>query len=591
MFQIGYQRLRKINIEKMATQQVSIDNSYEPFNLANVQGYNPIFNRFFDMGEDNYNMIALNHRYQIADLHTLHDTDGKKVKQDVFVKFSPLLDPLKFITGKYNLKDPKTIALPSLDVASCSAKIGNANNCSYTDAFFSYLSNMLSEKHGFVHGVSFYGSALAVQNRFRFNLADDLDFVKDSDFFMNNIGKCVTLDETAEVLVRDFSGSGSRSNRQKIAIDVGDECDITLDICDAIIDVVSSVEHVPETDALLEYEKPVLDIDANKNDDGDDSSSESGDDSSESSGGDSSGDDSGDSSESDKTEEAEETDKQSNQDSKSGSDWETETESDDTEYEKEEPVYCYLHDFPVQMIFQERCQGTLDELLMKNELEPDELIAALFQIVMILLTYQKAFDFTHNDLHTNNIMYVETDEMYINYCFENTWYRVPTHGRIYKLIDFGRAIYRFQDKIFCSDSFAPGGDAYSQYNCEPFFNESKPRLDPNFSFDLCRLGCSFYDFIAEDEDDESNAVDTLIKKWCSDDDDKNVVYKKNGQERYPNFKLYKMIARTVHGHSPKSQLTSDTFKSFVYSGKSESFAKCDGIQINIDEIPKYKLKL
>ena len=574
----------------MATQQVSIDNSYEPFNLANVQGYNPIFNRFFDMGADNYNMIALNHRYQIADLHTLHDTDGKKVKQDVFVKFSPLLDPLKFITGKYNLKDPKTIALPSLDVASCSAKIGNANNCSYTDAFFSYLSNMLLEKHGFVHGVSFYGSALAVQNRFRFNLADDLDFVKDSDFFMNNIGKCVTLDETAEVLVRDFSGSGSRSNRQKIAIDVGDECDITLDICDAIIDVVSSVEHVPETDALLEYEKPVLDIDANKNDDGDDSSSESGDDSSESSGGDSSGDDSGDSSESDKTEEAEETDKQSNQDSKSGSDWETETESDDTEYEKEEPVYCYLHDFPVQMIFQERCQGTLDELLMKNELEPDELIAALFQIVMILLTYQKAFDFTHNDLHTNNIMYVETDEMYINYCFENTWYRVPTHGRIYKLIDFGRAIYRFQDKIFCSDSFAPGGDAYSQYNCEPFLNESKPRLDPNFSFDLCRLGCSFYDFIAEDEDDESNAVDALIKKWCSDDDDKNVVYKKNGQERYPNFKLYKMIARTVHGHSPKNQLTSATFKSFVYSGKSESFTKCDGIQINIDEIPKYKLK-
>ncbi len=575
----------------MASQQISIDNSYEPFNLANVQGYNPIFNRFFDMGADNYNMIALNHRYQVSDLHTLHDQDGKKVKQDVFVKFSPLLDPLKFITGKYNLKDPQTIALPSLDAASCSAKIGNANNCSYTDAFFSYLSNMLLEKHGFVHGVSFYGSALAVQNRFRFNLADDLDFVKDSDFFMNNIGKCVTLDETAEVLVRDFSGSGSRSNRQKIAIDVGDACDITLDICDAIIDVVSSVEHVPETDALLEYEKPVLDVDANKNDDGDDSSggsSESGDDSS--------GDDSSesDSSQSDKTEadEAEETDKQSNQDSKSGSEWETEseTESDDTEYEKEEPVYCYLHDFPVQMIFQERCQGTLDELLMRNELEPDELIAALFQIVMILLTYQKAFDFTHNDLHTNNIMYVATDETHINYCFENTWYRVPTHGRIYKLIDFGRAIYRFQDKIFCSDSFAPGGDAYSQYNCEPYLNESKPRLDPNFSFDLCRLGCSFYDFIAEDEDDESNAVDALIKKWCSDDDDKNVVYKKNGQERYPNFKLYKMIARTVHGHSPKSQLTSPTFKSFVYSGKSESFMKCDGIKINIDEIPKYKLK-
>jgi hypothetical protein len=165
---------------------------------------------------------------------------------------------------------------------------------------------------------------------------------------------------------------------------------------------------------------------------------------------------------------------------------------------------------------------------------------------------------------------------------------VPTHGRIFKIIDFGRAIYRFQDKVFCSDSFAPSGDAYSQYNCEPFFNESKPRLEPNYSFDLCRLGCSLYDFVTDDDEggaEGNNPVDTLIKKWCSDDDDKNVVYKKNGQERYPNFKLYKMIARTVHGHSPKSQLTSPVFASFVQSGKT---LDRDGIVINIDEIPKYK---
>lgn len=157
-----YQRLRKPNIEKMAIQQISIDDSYKPFDLANIQGYNPIYGRFFDMNAENYNLVALNHIYQVADLHTLVDQDGKKVKKDVFVKFSPLLDPLKFITGKYNFKDPRTIALPSLDASACSTKIGNVNNCSYTDAFFSYLSNMLLEKHGFVHGVPFYGSALAI---------------------------------------------------------------------------------------------------------------------------------------------------------------------------------------------------------------------------------------------------------------------------------------------------------------------------------------------------------------------------------------------------------------------------------------------
>ena len=583
MLPIGYQRLRKPNIEKMANQQTSIDNSYKPFDLANVQGYNPVYSRFFDMDKDNYNAISLNHKYQVADLHTLFDSDGKKVKKDVFVKFSPLLDPLKFIMGKYNLKDAHTIALPSMDPASCTSKVGNPNNCSYTDALFSYLSNMLYEKHGFVHGVPFYGSALAVQNRFRFNLADDLDFVKDSDFFMNNIGKYYTLDENAELLLHDFSGSGSRSNRQKISImdaDVNADS-VSIDV-EEIVDIIDTTTTLTE-DALLEYEKSDEPLNKSLSK----SLSES-DDSSGSSCSDDTEDEEEEEEEEDEEEEEEEEEEEKEEGKKgeeSGSDWETETAS--TEYEKDEPVYCYLHDFPVQMIFQERCAGTLDDLIMQKSIDKDEMIAALFQITMILLTYQKAYDFTHNDLHTNNIMYVSTNQTHINYCFENTWYRVPTYGRIYKLIDFGRAIYRFQDKVFCSDSFAPSGDAYSQYNCEPFLNDSKPRLDPNPSFDLCRLGCSMYDFFADDDDAASDAshdpLDTLIKKWCSDDEDKNVVYKKNGQERYAGFKLYKMIARTVHAHTPKNQLTSPAFASFVHSGKN-----ADGITINIDEIPKYK---
>ena len=37
-----------------------------------------------------------------------------------------------------------------------------------------------------------------------------------------------------------------------------------------------------------------------------------------------------------------------------------------------------------------------------------------------------------------------------------------------------------------------------------------------------------------------------------DDNGKNILYKKNGEERYPNFKLYKMIARIVHNHTPEN---------------------------------------
>jgi len=181
-------------------------------------------------------------------------------------------------------------------------------------------------------------------------------------------------------------------------------------------------------------------------------------------------------------------------------------------------------------------------------------------------------------------MYVSTDEPFLYYQYDHHIYKVPTYGRIYKIIDFGRAIYKYQGKTFCSDSFAQDGDASTQYNCEPFFNPKKPRLDPNMSFDLCRLGCSIYDFVI-DEDGGSNLVDDLqrtIFRWCQDDNGKNVLYKKNGDERYPNFKLYKMIARTVHKHTPEAQLAFPYFAQF-----QTQVVDADAHILNIDELPSY----
>ena len=69
------------------------------------------------------------------------------------------------------------------------------------------------------------------------------------------------------------------------------------------------------------------------------------------------------------------------------------------------------------------------------------------------------FDLTHNDLHTNNVMFKKTDKMYLYYRYQDKFYKVPTFGRIYKIIDFGRAIYKFQGKRICSYSFHKKGDA------------------------------------------------------------------------------------------------------------------------------------
>jgi hypothetical protein len=265
-----------------------------------------------------------------------------------------------------------------------------------------------------------------------------------------------------------------------------------------------------------------------------------------------------------------------------------ENESDEEESIEEERINAIIPKFPVQVIGMEYCENTLDDLILSEDLQPEEWFSALMQIIMILITYQKAFNFTHNDLHTNNVMYNETDKKFIYYCYKKKHYKVPTYGRIFKIIDFGRSIYKFNGNTFCSDSFKYDGDAATQYNIEPYFNDKKPRLEPNFSFDLCRLACSIFDYVVEDIDEIkdlnkcSDPVKRLIVEWCLDDKGINMLYKNNGTDRYPDFKLYKMIARCVHNHTPQSQLERPEFKSFSkFKGDIPSDV------INIDNIPSY----
>jgi hypothetical protein len=140
--------------------------------------------------------------------------------------------------------------------------------------------------------------------------------------------------------------------------------------------------------------------------------------------------------------------------------------------------------------------------------------------------------------------------------------------------------------LFCSDSFQSGGDAATQYNTEPYFNKNKARLEPNYSFDLCRLACSIFDYLVEDMDEikdleKCDSITKLIVEWCLDDKGVNMLYKNNGTDRYPDFKLYKMIARHVHQHTPQLQLERPEFKSFIVSTSKETMEKI----IDIDNIP------
>ena len=426
----------------------------EMLDVSSLQNYIPLYQRFFELNVLNWNNIHFeNHRR----IHPLRVEDDELYCGDtpIFVKFSPILDPLKYLTGKYESYD---YTLPSFKGHSLT-KMEDVNNSSYVDGFFTFLSDQLYSK-GFIHGIPFYGSYLGIKQNFEYCIEDDVEHLQDSPFFHKQKDELYSLN-------RAYSFSNSLTNKKRICLD--EDVEIQLDSLDESIHSKSESESESE-------------------------SSESG-------------------------------------------------------------LTAIIHQFPTHVILMERNEETLDFLL--DELTEEELCAALMQVIMILITYQKVFHFTHNDLHTNNIMFVTTQEKYVSYKYNNVYYQVPTFGKIYKLIDYGRSIYTYQKRLFMSDSFHPDGDAATQYNFGPYKVEDEPTVVPNFSFDLCRLACSMLECIPED-----NSMYPIIKEWCQDDDGKCMIWSADGTERYPDFELYRMIALSVHRHTPQAQLVRPEFASY-----------------------------
>ena len=109
----------------------------------------------------------------------------------------------------------------------------------------------------------------------------------------------------------------------------------------------------------------------------------------------------------------------------------------------------------------------------KEEGWEEKWAAWIFQVIAALCAMQHLFSMTHNDLHTNNIVWSHCDEEFLYYRANGHTWQVPTYGKVFKIIDFGRSIYKLKDKVVYSDDFLEGNDAGNQYNFGDFKDESK----------------------------------------------------------------------------------------------------------------------
>ena len=144
--------------------------NYNPFDVNTLQNYQPIYKNFFKMDDDNYNLITFNQKNKIIDLQSVYNNKtNENIPCNIFIKNSPLLDPIKYMIGKYDINDEKIRTLPKLmsTEEECHNKLLSQNNSSYVDCFFSFLSSNVLHHYDFKNSIDFYGSFLAKKQNFK----------------------------------------------------------------------------------------------------------------------------------------------------------------------------------------------------------------------------------------------------------------------------------------------------------------------------------------------------------------------------------------------------------------------------------------
>ena len=288
------------------------------------------------------------------------------------------------------------------------------------DNLFCMLSSKLGELHYFPNSIKTYYSFIGIKKDYICDIGDSVDCFDDEkdlyDLLQNNYIDFIDND-LKNTFITNFNinntsyDSGNEKKKLNISneeseidfdvindneieildlnnnndvLDITDELSISADSTKTLSQYNSDSDSFNDTDSDLNYTD---NEDDNNNYDGDNSD-----------------DDSDDMFDDDSNKSYIEEGSEYNSDSENTSSASTDQSDDEPE------LNIIIKEMPVQCIIMENNTNTLDSLLDNKRINEDELKSSLFQVIITLIIYRKAFHFTHNDLHTNNIMYQETDK-------------------------------------------------------------------------------------------------------------------------------------------------------------------------------------
>ncbi len=475
--------------------------------------------------------------------------------RSAYMKVTHLLDPITWIRGKYDFaEEMPSFFHPSSLPKRASEKMSDPMNQAYVEAVATYALSKLREADVSPHFHYFYGAYCGVADSYDYNISDVYSTYRHCRWFWDNQKRGVfsleveddNLDpevkeaifEPPSELHSEVSSETSEEELSEESLDNEDEKLEDIEIKSLHSTAMSSVSFKTQSQDSGEKENSLGDISYDE-------------------------------------------------------------EDDDDEDDEELHVFARLKSFPVMLLFTEPSQGTMDDLLTGWEGEGEETApgekeweeiwtAWLFQILAALSVLQSFFGFTHNDLHTNNIVWSQTPYKYFFYQNrDGTVWRVPTYGKVFRLIDFGRSIFWINQKLFFSDDFKEGNDAAEQFCFGPLRkDESEEEIYPNPSFDLCRLAVSLFEalFPMKPETKKGGAVLSnepglvvretksalynMLWTWMVDEDGNNVLMEPSGRERYPDFDLYKVITQKIHNAVPKVEILRPIFDRFKVGKQS-----------------------